>query len=342
VEAASIPGGDRGILSRSPLARLPDRALKYGLTALAALILALILYFFIRLVGQARPAFAKEGVFGFVFGNDWNVSAEHFGALPLLLGTLITSALALLIGVPVAVATAIYATELCPLRLRAPLTVLVELLAAVPSVVYGLWGIFFLAPKLQGTEQWVADRLSFIPFIGGGLVTIPNYFITGLVLAIMILPIVSAISREVMSTVPADHKEAALGLGATRWEMIRIAVLPYCRSGIVGGAMLGLGRAIGETIAVTILIGDAPKLGDHVFAQGYSLAAVIANEFGEAQGVHRSALFAAGLVLFVLTLLVNGVARLLVTRAARGTSSGASRPTTSGATTRLADSTAGA
>ena len=164
----------------------------------------------------------------------------------------------------------------------------------MPSVVYGLWGIFFLAPKLQPAEQWVADRLSFIPFIGGGMVTIPNYFITGLVLAIMILPIVSAISREVMATVPLDHKEAALGLGATRWEMIRIAVLPYCRSGIVGGAMLGLGRAIGETIAVTILIGDAPQLGGHLFGQGYCLAAVIANEFGEAQGLHRSALFAAG------------------------------------------------
>jgi phosphate ABC transporter permease protein PstC len=314
--------------------------LKYGLTTLAALILALIVYFFIRLVGQAQPAFSKEGVFGFVFGNDWNVSAEHFGALPLLVGTLITSALALLIGVPVAVATAVYATELCPLRLRAPLTVLVELLAAVPSVVYGLWGIFFLAPKLQGAEQWAADRLSFIPFIGGGLVTIPNYFITGLILAIMILPIVSAISREVMSTVPLDHKEAALGLGATRWEMIRIAVLPYCRSGIVGGSMLGLGRAIGETIAVTILIGDAPKLGDHLFAQGYSLAAVIANEFGEAQGVHRSALFAAGLVLFVLTLLVNGVARLLVVRASRATRSGGGASQTTVAS--LADAAAGA
>jgi phosphate ABC transporter permease protein PstC len=317
VEAASIPTGGRSIVGRSPLARLPDRALKAGLTALAGLILALIVYFFIRLVGQARPAFAKEGVVGFVFGNDWNVSAEHFGALPLLVGTLITSTIALLIGVPVAVAAALYATELCPRRLRAPLTVLVDLLAAVPSVVYGLWGIFFLAPKLQPAEQWVADRLSFIPFVGGGLVTIPNYFITGLVLAIMILPIVSAISREVMNTVPTDHKEAALGLGATRWEMIRMAVLPYCRSGIVGGAMLGLGRAIGETIAVTILIGDAPQLSHHLFNQGYSLAAVVANEFGEAQGVHRSALFAAGLVLFVLTLLVNAIARLLVARAAR-------------------------
>jgi phosphate ABC transporter permease protein PstC len=319
MEGASLPIGDRSFLQRSPIARLPDRALKYGLTTLAALILALIVYFFIRLVGEAKPAFAHQGILGFTFDNDWNVSAGKFGALPLVVGTLITSGLALLIGVPVAVATALYANELCPLRLRGLLTVLVELLAAVPSVVYGLWGIFFLAPKLQGAEQWVADRLSFIPFIGGGTVTIPNYFVAGLILAIMILPIVSAIAREVMATVPADHKEAALGLGATRWEMIRTAVLPYCRSGIVGGAMLGLGRAIGETIAVTILIGDAPQLGKHLFGQGYSLAAVIANEFGEAQGLHRSALFAAGLVLFVLTLLVNGLARGLVVRASRST-----------------------
>ena len=317
MEAASLPSGERSTLERSPLARLPDRALKYGLTLLAALILALIVYFFIRLVGEARPAFAKFGVFGFTFNRDWNVSAETFGALPLLIGTLITSALALLVGVPVAVATAIYITELCPGRVRAPVTALIELLAAVPSVVYGLWGIFFLAPKLQPAEQWLADRLSFIPFIGGGTVTIPNYFVAGLILAIMILPIVSAISREVMSTVPADHKEAALGLGATRWEMIRMAVLPYCRGGIIGGAMLGLGRALGETIAVAILIGDAPQLGKHLFGQGYSLAAVIANEFGEAQGLHRSALFAAGLVLFVLTLIVNAIARVVVVRAAR-------------------------
>ncbi|HEX7609171.1 MAG TPA: phosphate ABC transporter permease subunit PstC [Solirubrobacteraceae bacterium] len=317
MNATLTPGGDRSLLERSPLRRLPDRVLRYGLTTLAALILALIVYFFIRLVGEARPALSRFGILGFTFNNDWNVSAEQFGALPLVVGTLITSALALMIGVPVAVATAIYATELCPLRLRAGLTLLIELLAAVPSVVYGLWGIFFLAPKLQPAEQWVADTFSGVPFVGGGVATIPNYFITGLVLAIMILPIVSAISREVMMTVPGDHKEAALGLGATRWEMIRVAVLPYCRSGIVGGAMLGLGRAIGETIAVTILIGNAPQLGGHLFGQGYSLAAVIANEFGEAQGLHRSALFAAALVLFVLTLLVNAIARVLVIRAAR-------------------------
>src|SRR5207302_8926851 len=215
-----------------------------------------------------------------------------------------------------AVATARFASELCPLRLRAPLTILVELLAAVPSVVYGLWGIFFLAPKLRPAEQWVADRLSFIPFVGGGTVTIPNCFITGLVLAIMILPIVSAISREVMATVPADQKEAALGLGATRWEMIRTAVLPYSRAGISGAAMLGLGRAIGETIAVTLVIGNAPTIGKQIFDQGYTLAAVIANEFGEAANnpTHRAALIAAGLVLFVLTLIVNFAARWFVNR----------------------------
>jgi phosphate ABC transporter permease protein PstC len=317
VAAGTISSGGRAALARSPLARLPDRALRWGLSGLAAAILALIVYFFVRLVGEAGPAFSRFGVFGFVFGEVWDVSAEKFGALPLLVGTLITSFVALIIGVPVAVATAIYATELAPRRIRGALTLLVELLAAVPSVVYGLWGIFYLAPKLQPAEQWVADRLSFIPFIGGGTVTIPNYFITGLVLAIMILPIVSAISREVMATVPPDHKEAALGLGATRWEMIRIAVLPYSRQGIVGGAMLGLGRALGETIAVTILIGNAPKLGEHLFSQGYSLAAVIANEFGEATGLHRNALFAAGLVLFVFTLIVNGIARYIVVRAAR-------------------------
>ncbi len=291
--------------------------MRYGLTLLAALILALIVYFFVRLVGEARPAFAKEGVLGFTFTNNWDVSAEHFGAWPLVVGTLITSVLALLMGVPVAVATALYITELCPKRIKAPITILIELLAAVPSVVYGLWGIFFLAPKLQPAEQWVADKLSFVPFIGGGTVTIPNYFVAGLILAIMILPIVSAIAREVMATVPPDHKEAAIGLGATRWEMIRMAVLPYCRSGIVGGAMLGLGRAIGETIAVTLVIGDAPQLGHQLFGQGYTLAAVIANEFGEATGLHRSALFAAALVLFVLTLLVNALARLVVMRANR-------------------------
>jgi len=316
--SATTVSGDRSGLERSPAARLPDRALKWGLTTLAALILVLIAYFFIRLIGQSKLAFSQNGL-SFIFGNDWDVSRNIYHGFPLVFGTLVTSAIALIIGVPVAVATALFLTELCPRRFRGPLGMVVDLLAAVPSVVYGLWGVYVLIPKLLPAEKWFASTFSFIPFIGGGTVTGPNYFIGGLILAIMILPIVSAISREVIATVPSENKEAALALGATRWEMIRIAVLPYSRPGITGGAMLGLGRAIGETIAVLLVIGNAPTIGHHLFNQGYTLAAVIANEFGEAAAtpIHSSALFAAGLVLFVLTLFVNIIARWYVARGER-------------------------
>src|SRR5262245_45951918 len=319
MEAGTVSArGGRSTLERSQRARLADPFLKWVLTGLAALILVLIAFFFVRLFIEAKPAFDKFGYGGFVFDNNWDVSKDTFGAWPLLVGTLITSAIALIIGVPVAIATALYITELCPRRVRQPLTILVELLAAVPSVVYGLWGIIVLAPKLKPAEQWFSDTFSFLPLVGGP-VSIPNCFIAGLIMAIMILPIVSAISREVMSTVPPQDKEAALALGATRWEMIRIAVLPYSRAGISGAAMLGLGRAIGETIAVTIVIGNAPNIPETIFSQGYTLAAVIANEFGEAASdpIHRAALIAAGLVLFVLTLIVNAIARYYVNRASR-------------------------
>jgi len=220
----------------------------------------------------------------------------------------------------VAVATAVFIVELCPRRAREPFSILVDLLAAVPSVVYGLWGVFVLCPKLLPAEKWFASTFSFIPWIGGGTPTLYNYFIAGLILAIMILPIVCAISREVIATVPPENKEAALALGATRWEMIRLSVLPYARPGITGGAMLGLGRALGETIAVVLVIGNAPLIGSHLFSQGYTLAAVIANEFGEAANtpIHSSALFAAGLVLFVLTLIVNIIARGFIARGTHG------------------------
>ncbi|MEA2396974.1 MAG: phosphate transport system permease protein [Thermoleophilaceae bacterium] len=321
MEAGSLTTASDGRLGigRPSRSRLQDQILRWGLTGLAGLILALIAYFFIRLAGEGWPAFQKFGVFGFTFTDNWDVSRGVFGALPLLVGTIVTSVIALAIGVPVAVAAALFVSELCPRRLRAPLTVMIELLAAVPSVVYGLWGVFVLIPRLHGAEQFVADKLSFLPFVGGH-VPGPNYFIAGLILAIMIVPIVSAITREVVATVPPDHKEAALALGATRWEMIRTAVLPYSRAGITGAALLGLGRAIGETIAVTLVIGNAPTIGKQIFDQGYTLAAVIANEFGEAANnqTHRAALIAAGLVLFVLTLLVNAVARWLVHRAERG------------------------
>jgi phosphate transport system permease protein len=332
MEAGTISAGSgRPALGRPLLSRIPDRVMRWGLTGLAGGILALIGYFFVKLYIEAEPAFSRFGLFGFVFSNDWDVSRAHYGAAPLLVGTLITSAIALLIGVPVAVAAALYVTELCPRRLRAPLTVMVELLAAVPSVVYGLWGVFVLVPTLRPAEQWFSDTFSFLPFVGGN-VPGPNYFIAGLILAIMILPIVSAITREVMATVPPDHKEAALALGATRWEMIRTAILPYSRAGIGGAAMLGLGRAIGETIAVTLLIGNAPTIGKQIFDQGYSLAAVIANEFGEAANneLHRAALIAAGLVLFVLTLIVNLIARRFVNRGTHGRRAPVPDPITSG------------
>lgn len=318
MEAGTLPRGGRSSLERSSRARLPDRAMRYGLLGLSLAVLALLVVFFFILVSDSQDVFAKQGVLGFLFDNDWNPSRDQFGALPLVVGTVITSALALVIGVPIAIATALFITELAPARGRTVLTTLVELLAAVPSVVYGLWGVFVLIPSLKPATQWFADTFSFLPFVGG-TVAGPNYFIAGLILAIMILPIVSAISREVISTVPPDHKEAALALGATRWEMIRMAVLPYSRAGITGGAMLGLGRAIGETIAVTLVIGNATTIGKQIFDQGYSLAAVIANEFGEASSdpLHRSALLAAGLVLFILTLVVNGIARGFVVRSER-------------------------
>src|SRR5919206_1253187 len=270
--ALTTARGGRSILERPSRARMADPLLRWFLTGLAGLILVLIAFFFIRLYIEAKPAFDQFGYVGFVFDNAWVPSQQLFGALPLMVGTLITSAIALIIGVPVAIATALYVTELAPNRIRAPLTITVELLAAVPSVVYGLWGIQVLAPKLQPAEQWFSDKLGFLPLVGGQ-VSIPNYFIAGLILAIMIVPIVSAISREVMSTVPADHKEAAPPPGPTRWEMIRMAVLPYSRSGIAGASMLGLGRALGETIAATLVIGNAPEIGHAIFSQGYTLAA---------------------------------------------------------------------
>jgi phosphate ABC transporter permease protein PstC len=288
------------------------------LTGLAVALLALIVYFFTKLYIEANPVFAHTGFFSFIFQNNWNPAANIYGGWPLVVGTLITSAVALILGVPVAVAAALFVTELCPRRIRTPAAIVIDLLAAVPSVVYGLWGIFVVIPALRPIEHTVGGALSFLPFFSG-VVPGPNYFVAGLILVLMIVPIISGISREVMATVPPEDKEAALALGASRWEMIRMAVLPYSRAGIAGATMLGLGRALGETIAVQLLIGDSLTVGHHLFDQGYSLAAVIANEFNETTSgsLHQSALIAAGLVLFVLTLGVNIVARYFVVRGAR-------------------------
>jgi phosphate ABC transporter permease protein PstC len=241
VEAhAPVVGGGRSAFERSPLSRLPDQILQFGLAGIATGVLVLLAAFFAVLVGASSSAFSHIGIFSFLFHNNWDTAqlqqggactvGSHctFGAWPMVLGTLLTAGIALVIGVPIAVATALFLTELCPRRARAPLSLLVDLLAAVPSVVYGLWGFIVLAPKLRGFQQFLADKLSFLPF-WAGQVAGPSYFLAGLILAVMILPIVSAISREVISTVPAENKEAALALGATRWEMIRYAVFPYAR-----------------------------------------------------------------------------------------------------------------
>jgi phosphate ABC transporter permease protein PstC len=328
---ATVVSGGRSAFERSPLSRLPDQSLQFGLAAVAALVLILLGAFLVVLISESSSAFSHIGVFNFLFHNNWETSqlqqgaacdtghACTFGAWPMILGTLLTAGIALVIGVPIAVAAALYLTELSPRRARTPLAILVDLLAAVPSVVYGLWGFIVLAPKLRGFQQWLADTFSFLPF-WAGQVAGPSYFLAGLVLAIMILPIVSAIAREVIATVPSENKEAALALGATRWEMIRMSVIPYARPGITGGAMLGLGRAVGETIAVAYVIGGSTTLGHSIFQQGQSLAGVIALQFGEAEStpLYKSSLFAAGLILFVITLAVNFVARRYVVRAGRG------------------------
>jgi len=306
MEVGAYAQGGRSLGERSPSARRADPVFEVFLTVRAALILVLVGIFFVVLIVQAEPTLSHSGVFSFAFGNNWDFGNHIYQALPLLVGTLVISGISLLIGVPVAIATALYITELAPRRLRTPFTILVDLVAAVPSVVFGLWGIAFLIPHLQGFEKGLASLLSAIPIIGGGMVAGPNYFIAGLILAVMILPIVSAISREVMSTVPTDHKDAALALGATRWEMI------------AGGAMLGLGRAIGEAIAVSYVIGGNATLIHHVFGQGDALAPVIARQFNEADSGQRGALIAAGLLLFILTLLINFAARGFVNRGRRG------------------------
>jgi len=245
-------------------------------------------------------------------------SSADFGAWPLVVGTLVTAAIALVIGVPIAVATALFITELAPRRVRQPLVILVELLAAVPSVVYGLWGIGVLAPALQPVFVWLTEHLGFIPLFAGPASGTGRTILTvAVVLAVMILPIVTALSREVFLQVPRLHEEAALALGATRWEMIRAAVFSHSKGGMVGAVTLGLGRAMGETIAAALVIGSNPQISAKLFGPGYSMPSVIANEFGESAGLWRAALVGLGVTLFVITILINLAARGLVNRSIR-------------------------
>jgi phosphate transport system permease protein len=299
-----------------------DRVYKGLLTALALTLPLLLVAIVAELAVSAWPSIHKFG-FSFIWTSVWDPVGEVYGAAPMIFGTLVSSLLALVIAVPLSLGVAIFLTEFAPLWVRQPLAFLVELLAAIPSVVYGLWGIYVLIPVLRDyAAPPIRAVLGWTPLFNG--VFYGNSMLAGgIILAIMIVPYIAAISREVLLAVPATQREAALGLGATRWEAVWGAVLPYGRAGVIGAVMLGLGRALGETMAVTMVIGNRHDIALSLFQPGYTMAAAIANEFSEAQTpMYLSALFEVGLVLFVITVGVNAFARLLVWRVARGTAVG--------------------
>jgi phosphate transport system permease protein len=284
--------------------------------ALAVLgVLVLIIYELVSGSGLSWHAFG----FKFFGGSDWNPVSEQFGALPFIYGTLVSSLVALVIAVPLAVGVAVFTTEMCPKALRAPLSFFVELLAAIPSVIYGLWAMFILVPLLSGyVEPFLSKTLGWTGLFEGAPYGI-GMLAAGIILAIMIIPIVSSITREVLMVVPQHQREGVLALGATRWEMIRMGVLRNARAGIVGGIILGLGRALGETMAVTMVIGNRPEIAKSLFAPGYTMASVLANEFSEATGdVYLSALVEIGLALFLVTIIVNALAQVMVWSVTRG------------------------
>ncbi len=255
-----------------------------------------------------------------IFTVDWNPATNSFGAMSFVYGTVITAAIAIILSVPISVAVALLLTEVVPPRWGRPIVYVVDLLAVVPSVVWGLWGILVFAPWLQNIYTSIASGVKGIPVLDalfGAPVSGASFFTCGLILAFMITPIVTSLSREVIATVPAIDKEGAYALGATRWEMITGAVWPHSQGGVVGAVLLGLGRAMGETIAAALVIGSSPVITSHLFAAGYSMPAVIANQFGEASGTFRSALIGLGVLLFAITIVINLLARGVVERSAR-------------------------
>jgi phosphate transport system permease protein len=299
-----------------------DRAFRLILTAAAVLIPILLGFLVYELWSGASLAISRYG-FDFVTSSTWDPVAEEFGAFPLIFGTLLSSLIALLIAVPLSLGVAIYLTEFAPKVVRQPVAFLIGLLAAIPSVVYGLWGIFVLIPVLRTTAfPLLRDALGFLPLFQGAIYG-PSMLAAGIILAIMVMPYVMSVSREVLLAVPNTQREAALALGATRWEAVTTAVVPYARSGLVGAVILGLGRALGETMAVTMVIGNRHEIAASLFAPGYTMAAAIANEFSEAVGdLHLSALAYVAFLLFLVTVVVNAGARLLIWRVARGSAAG--------------------
>jgi phosphate transport system permease protein len=309
-----------GLSLRRPLG---DRA--FALLALAAGLLVLVILVLIAFTTsqQSTSWFTTEGWSG-IFSIDWDPAHGKYGAMAFVYGTVITSIIAIVIAFPVSVGVALLLTQVVPRRLAQPIVYVIDLLAVVPSVVWGLWGFLVLVPWLQTIYAHIASALNDIWILGnlfgplnGNFVSGASFFTAGLILAIMITPIVTSLSREVIATVPASDKEGAYALGATRWEMIRGAVWPHSQTGIVGATLLGLGRAMGETIAAALVIGSSPTISSHLFTPGYSMPAVIANQFGEASGVFRAALIGMGALLFLLTIIVNLSARAVVERNAR-------------------------
>ena len=292
--------------------RWPDRVF-FGCTLAGALSVVVLIALVGWQLGQGSQLAVRQFGWQFLTSSNWDPVNDHYGALPFVFGTFVSSLIALLIAVPLSVGTAIYLTDLAPLWLRQPLASLIEMLAAVPSVIWGLWGIFVLVPWLRvaiypALQKW----LGFLPLFQGPIYGI-GILTGGIIVAIMILPIVTSVSREILRAVPNLQREAAYGLGATRWEVTRLAVLSYARRGLLGAAVLGLGRALGETMAVTMVIGNTPQIAASLFAPGYTLASVIANEVTEATTpLYLNALFELGLVLLGVTILINVVAAGLV------------------------------
>lgn len=314
----AAPSAIRQYLHSRGSGNIADRAFA-GLMLVCALgIFAIVLFIFWILVDRSRLSLAQFG-FKFFMRSAWDPVSGNFGALPFIFGTLATSLLALAMAVPLAIGVAIFLSELCPTRLRAPISFLTELLAAIPSVVYGLWAVFVLVPIVRDQlGPWLYKYLGWTGFFEGynfgeGILT------ASIILAIMILPIISSITRDIMMAVPISQREAVLALGATRWEMIRTGVLRNARIGIVGAIILGLGRALGETMAVTMVIGNHPDISKSLFAPANTLASVIAGEFSEATSdIYKSALIEIGLALFLVTIVVNAIARGLVWVVTRG------------------------
>lgn len=291
-------------------------AVALGAGLLVLVILALIAYV---IVSKAMPAFRHEGA-SFVTSDRWDPNKQQFGALAFVYGTLVSSAIAVTFAVPLSLGIALFITELASKRLRTVVTYVIDLLAAIPSVVYGLWAFLVLKGPASNVYQFVSDTAGKLPVLGrvlGGTVSGASFMTAGVILAVMITPIVTSLSREALLTVPQEDKNPALAMGATRWEMLRVAVFPRVRSGLVAAVMLGLGRALGETIAVAFVIGSSHQLTSQLFQPGDSMASVIAHNFGEATDLHRSALIGLGAVLFVITILVNVVARLITRRSMR-------------------------